>query len=174
MLTNNFYNLLLGQVFGRATTYKDVYFGDERSASHPWSSDYISKYTQFSGMSVADQFLFGDGTTPPTPNDYKMESGLSETNLAISVQYQTTTDGNINKHVANITITNNNATDITITEIGHFTSKVYKSNGNSGSSAYALLDRTLLDKPLIIPAEGIGKIKYTIEVDLTDVFNKIV
>ena len=55
-----------------------------------------------------------------------------------------------------LTITNNNATDITIGEVGI----VYQ-----GSNTAALLERTVLDSPITIPAGGVSQITYTIRMN---------
>lgn len=102
---------------------------------------------------------FGSGTTPPTIDDYKLESAISK---GLSFSF-TQSHGNPCTWI--ITITNTSDKEITIAELGMFTS-IYSSYYNSGSDITALVDRTVLDTPVTIPAGGIGKIEYAIKINL--------
>lgn len=56
------------------------------------------------------------------------------------------------------TITNSSATDITIAEVGLWGYINYAAS----SMENALLERTVLDEPVTIPAGGIGMVTYSI------------
>ena len=94
---------------------------------------------------------FGDGTTPPAFTDYKL-SGNVITGISGSVS-QTSEEDDDGVTLTNvITVTNNNSNDITISEVC----------ANCQYQAYFMVERTLLDTPLTIPAGGIGQVTYTI------------
>lgn len=101
---------------------------------------------------------FGSGTTPPTIDDYKLESAISKGLSFSFVQSY----GNPCTWI--ITITNTSDKEITIAELGMFTSIYSSYNNNSAISV--LVDRTVLDTPVTIPSGGIGKIEYAIKINL--------
>lgn len=106
--------------------------------------------------SATSGIYLGRGTTPPTFDDYKMEDMItSGVNCTVSVEYNDNYDA-----VNIITITNNSGAEITIGEVGR------------GGHVYttikwiiALLDRTVLDEPVTIPAGGVGQVTYTIRMN---------
>ena len=102
----------------------------------------IYKEYQNSGSGV----LFGTGTTPPTYTDNKL-SGSPIRGLTVSAEV--TKENYSNEIVALYTITNNTGNDVTIGEVGL-------------CYTWALLDRTVLENPVTIPAGSIGQITYTI------------
>lgn len=102
--------------------------------------------------------LLGSGTTPPTIDDYKMESLISSgfsTTVGVSLD-----DNNDAVHI--ITVTNTSDGDIVVGEVGY--SGVAYSGAGSGMYI-VLMDRTVLDSPVTIPAGGVGKITYTIRMN---------
>lgn len=102
--------------------------------------------------------VFGDGTVAPQYTDYKLSGNIIGGISTLKNVTSTCEDGKT-KWVANYTITNNNSTDITISEIGLIvTLGTAKSSGGA-----TLAERTLLDSPVTIPAGGVGQITYTIE-----------
>ena len=103
------------------------------------------------------QVMFGTGDTPPTINDYNLSgnfiTGLvatkATTNLINSDSFSITT---------RYTLTNTGAEAVTIKEVGLGQSfNYYGSSENS-----CLIDRTVLDTPVTIPAGGVGQVEYTI------------
>ena len=102
---------------------------------------------------------FGTGTAIPTSDDYKLENRITMISSDYPVTKKVTQNGDTITGV--YTITNNTSNDITITEIGLYGKALY-----SGTSSYLyLVDRTLLDSPVTIPANGgIGQVTYTITV----------
>lgn len=101
--------------------------------------------------------LFGTGTTPPTLNDYTI-SGAAVKNLSVSVAYNETDDESAHTLEILYTITNAATVPVTIGEIAAFC-------GSGGSIKGALLERTVLDSPVTIPAGGVGQITYTIRMN---------
>ena len=106
--------------------------------------------------------IFGTGNTIPTIDDTTLSG-----NLVSGFIYSS----NVNaKHVeggvtltALYTVTNNNAEAITISEVA-LIANLY--NNNTQAQYKGLLDRTVLDTPVIIPAGGVGQVKYTITLNL--------
>lgn len=109
--------------------------------------------------SVGEGIVVGSGTTPPTLDDYKLESQIT---TGLSAIVATTLDAD-NDMIYAVTITNTSSEDITICEIGMH-SYVYTSN--SSSSATCLVERTVLENPITIPASGIGLINYAIKLTI--------
>lgn len=107
----------------------------------------------------SDGVKFGTGTTPVTFEDYCL-SGDMINNLAFSTVTQHASDNNGVHITAVYTITNNNPTDVTIGEVGMMYRHVTSQTGIVGN--YMLIERTVLDTPVTIPAGGIGQVVYTI------------
>lgn len=99
--------------------------------------------------------IFGNGTTPPTEDDYKL-SGDIVTGYTSSGTASTEIVGSQIIQEAVYTLTNTSSSDITISEVG------YVGRTSSSTAHYFLLDRTLLDSPVTIPAGGVGQVTYTI------------
>ena len=105
--------------------------------------------------------IFGNGDTPPTSDDYKLAgdiiTGFNYSQALTQVVNETAVTA-----TAVYTITNTNSTEINIKEIGLI--------GNASNTAETankfLLDRTVLDTPVTIPAGGIGQVEYTITFNL--------
>lgn len=114
--------------------------------------------TYYTGSSSSDYYtVFGNGSTPPTEDDIWL-SGDRITNIGVSSVVSSTIndDGSVCK-TAVFTISNKSTTDdITISEVGTC----------DYITSYVLLDRTLLDEPVTIPAGGVGQITYTINFNI--------
>lgn len=104
---------------------------------------------------------FGDGETPPTRDDYRWAGTIAK-NFTHQVSVSSTADAIGISTTAVYTITNNNSTEITIREICMF-SRWYRAT-TSDYHGY-LIDRTVLDTPVTIPAGGIGQVTYTIRMN---------
>lgn len=92
---------------------------------------------------------FGNGTREPSMDDYTLSGSLVTAFTASALMSKT---GN----TITVTYTLTATADITISEIGLF-SLYY-----SGNHYPFLVERTLLDEPVTIPAGGVGQVKYTI------------
>ena len=157
MLTKNFYALMriaLGKTKSTVT--------DTGNITNTPSYNSSSWYGVFPAMCVyknsnSDQYVsFGNGATPATVNDYKLESEIS---TGISVTYQNTvTTEQTDSHILwTATFGVTASVETTISEIGLF-SKVYTPSGYF----YTLVDHTVLDTPITIPAGESKQITYTI------------
>lgn len=103
---------------------------------------------------------FGDGAEPVTPDDWKL-SGNLVTGIVASATIQRTNCAEYAEITAIYTITNGNAADVTISEVGTY------GRVPSGTKDYtnALVERTVLDSPVTIPAGGVGQVTYTIRMN---------
>lgn len=98
--------------------------------------------------------IIGSGTTPPTVDDYKLESQITS-GITGSIASKFSDEGLL---VFTLTLNNTSSADITIGEVG-YAAGVPTSSSSSGAAA--LLERTVLDEPITIPAGGVGQILYT-------------
>lgn len=101
--------------------------------------------------------VFGNGNTQPTESDYRL-SGTLHNNISASSNVVYKTEGNKLSMEGVFTITNNGTEDMIVSECGYVGS--VKQSSSLGD--YMLLDRTLLEEPITIPAGGVGQVTYTI------------
>lgn len=166
MFTQNYINLKKLQFFYTgysSSTYE--YFTDSTGKSAPgynsilagcdiggWTSNVIRTATpNVCGTS------FGTGTTPPTLNDYKMESAITSGFTVMSSAFiQSQEDGKY-IHERVYSIRNDTENDMTISEIGLFSRVANGSSPNSAGFNYVLMYRTVLDNPVTIPP-GVAKV----------------
>lgn len=107
----------------------------------------------------------GSGSTPASENDYALEtpiiSGLSASTPAVV----RSVDGDGNPYISfTFTLTNSTASDKIVREIGYFqlvNAGSYNSSG--GSQTSIMLDRTVLETPLTVPANGTAAVKYELK-----------
>ena len=171
MVLRNWYNLMKAnraqQILTEALTYWNGSTSDVayRSAAGIEKSLALSptdglKLGSTGGGGTYSYIVLGSGTTPATVDDYKLEnqitSGLTGT-TAITVDED-------NDAIYVLTLTNTSSEDITIGEVGIFASCFTKNS--SSSTALFLLERTVLDAPITIPAGGIGTIDYSIKLPI--------
>lgn len=171
MLTKNFTNFM--------AMILDAYNSNSRSGLLPvkatngttyYLTGYFNGYPQNPTISLATSasstgIHFGRGTTAPTEEDYALES-LITSGLSISVSSSHSLDGSGNPALQlDITVTNTSSADITVGEIGYAQSLHASTAQGSTSNAYrvCLLDRTVLDSPVTIPAGGYAVIRYTLK-----------
>lgn len=148
MFTKNFYQALRAQANNSSIYYYQftkTTNATERTSFSPFLGAYLGSiqtgYTNKGGV------VFGEGTEPPTYEDYKL-AGTPITGITATVTHNNKHDATELEYV--YTITNGNSYAITIAEIGIVT------------SGYCLLERSLLDNPVTIPAGGIGQVTYRI------------
>lgn len=103
----------------------------------------------------------GSGTTPPTIDDYYLENPLIDQGASYTA---TATVGGANNNnlfstTSLITVKNTGASAITIGELGLWTTDT--TSGTSKTNRF-LLERTVLDTPVVIEPDGMGVIEYTI------------
>lgn len=108
---------------------------------------------------------FGTGTTPATASDYCLESILGTTQISVTVPSAVTFSrgDTFDEYSVTFGITNITTEAITISEAG-LTAMPFKGNPNH----YALVDRTVLDTPVTIPAGQSKQITYTIRFNYGD------
>lgn len=182
MLTNNYYTIwfttLNNSSGGTSSTQANkvtvkTASGVERYTSGAVDNNSISVIT----LNEASYFrqntyvnntgtYFGDGTGELTRDSYKLFGNVI-TGLAVTSNIKTTRENDIVTKEVTFTVANNNAQDITISEIGIFggSGKYYPNIDSSSTSSYSdylLLEHTLLDEPVTIPAGGVGQVTYTI------------
>lgn len=174
MFTRNYYGILAGKFSGIAgipiktatgysyySTAVDTYF----------DMFYTSvKTPMFRTTGDMNCVLFGTGTTAPTMDDYKMESPISSGMTASFLASATTIADGVCTRKYIYTLTNGTTNDITISEIGAFAYAYYAKTAEYGDTNYTsagafMLDHTLLDEPVTIPADGVGQVTYTITMD---------
>lgn len=148
MFTKNFYQALraqANQASARYYRFTKVTNTTELTSFAPALGVFLGSiqtgYTNKGGV------VFGEGTEPPTYEDYKL-SGTPITGINATVTNNNKNEATELEYV--YTITNGNSEAITIAEIGIVT------------SGYYLLERSLLDTPITIPAGGIGQVTYRI------------
>ena len=175
MLTKN-YNRLLAYLFARnleikAKNYSGTDISFAANAANQgivlgWGAEDGSVYAASMAnlkttLSNYGGVILGDGDTPPTSDDYKLAG-----NIVTGFDYSKTLTRVVSETAvtatAVYTITNANSTEINIKEIG----LIGNAHSNAGSSKIFLLDRTVLDTPVTIPAGGVGQVEYTITFNL--------
>ena len=172
MFTNNWYKTLASAItknsaknfvningvetglYSRNSIY-NISFGDSTGASE---SAYIGRlvqtYNEYGGVRL------GTGDTPATVNDYKL-SGTLITGYSFTAEVKTQNSAESDKITATYTITNTSSSEITIKEVG-IVAKMANTTSTAQIQHMGLLERTVLDTPVTIPAGGVGQVVYTI------------
>ena len=105
---------------------------------------------------------FGIGTTPANPTDYKLENSLPNTQISVSVPSAVSYSrgDTFDEYSVTFGVTNITTDAISISEIGLIAAP---------QTAYpVLVDRTVLDTPVTIPAGQSKQITYTIRFNYGD------
>ena len=167
MVTKNFYKMLAAMM----TTLQDF-----TATSFDGSTVTMNEYnweTRFEWNTLLSKLqtsanssngvVLGDGDTPPTFEDYTLAGNLISNFVFTASTSTLKTDDSGATIRALYTITNNNSKEITIKELCLIVNATQFSSG-SGLNAKnkIVLDRTVLDTPVTIPAGGIGQVEYTI------------
>ena len=100
--------------------------------------------------------MLGTGTTAPTADDYSLESPIT-TNLScdsVSVSRTSLTK------TYTATFTNSGSSDITVTEVGFIVYIYYIQSNSDEKSDSFLMDRTVLETPITIPAGESRTVTY--------------
>ena len=160
MLTKNFYSFIRAafqKVSAEFTTTGGTAKQSEFISTPSPPFEVMNKWTAKTG---ATGVSFGTGTTPATASDYWLESILTSSQIsvvtpsAVSFSRLDTYD----EYSVTFGVTNITSNDITISEVG--LTAMPASSG--GSMCYVLVDRTVLDTPVTIPAGQSKQITYTI------------
>ena len=103
----------------------------------------------------------GSDDTAATDDDYTLASVI--TTLTGSITTTVIFDSDNNKYIRRfqLTLTNPTAADIVVKEIGRFwRSAGGTTRGSSGNATQSMIDRTILDNPVTVPANGSAVINY--------------
>lgn len=181
MFTNNFKKLMFSFLFGNKSTSSDTNDAPSEFTSLPtlrslnnYSCTISSRsgYTYLQSMwccarnalgtinrtgTMGNGYLMlGTGTTAPTEDDYRLESPIT-TNLScdsVSVSRTSLTK------TYTATFTNSGSSDITVTEVGFIVYILYNYTNTDERSDHFLMDRTVLDTPITIPAGESRTVTY--------------
>lgn len=180
MFTKNWYKALTAEMYnkyknndvqGKNTSGSDAYFTSSSSSGGVYdytsltmacnpsqisSNDYSPLMSNVRTDYVYGGVVFGTDDTAPTFDDYKLSGDLITT-MSASASVVVTKDDDGYTYVATYTISNTGSADITIKEVGLIL------RGRSNSSF--LIERTVLEAPLTIPASGVGQLVYTIRMN---------
>ncbi len=110
----------------------------------------------------------GSGNTPATEDDYRLESIITS-GISGSVSHSFGADENDNPYIVyNVIINNTSSNEITINEIGMVQSVSCTNTKGSTSSSFCrcLIDRTVLDEPVIIPTGSSKAIVYKFQANI--------
>ena len=168
MLTKNFYAYMRGHMEAGSALFTLT------DGTAEWCNfvNTVPPFVAMKSWAIKDDAYgvsFGTGTTPADASNYKLESILNTTQIsvanpsAVSYSQFDTHD----EHSVTFGVTNKTAEAITISEIG-LTAIPYKGSSSSGITNYALVDRTVLDTPVTIPAGQSKQITYTIRFNYGD------
>ena len=159
MLTKNFYSFIRAafqKVSAEFTTTEGSTKSDIISNEKaPFTiMNNWAKNVNYSGVS------FGTGTTPATVSDYFLESILYEAQISVSnpSTVSFSRGDTYDEYTATFGVTNETTDAITISEVG--LSAV--ANKTIATNPCVLVDRTVLDAPITIPAGESKQITYTI------------
>ena len=158
MLTKNFYSFM-GSALQKTSATFTLQSGSTKAVSY----DSLNSAAPFEALKIwgdgqtnVKGVSFGIGTTPATTSDYCLESILGSTQISVSVPSAVSYSRGdaFDEYSVSFGVTNKTAEAITISEVGLIASP--------SSTNYVLVDRTVLDAPVTIPAGQSKQITYTI------------
>ena len=159
MLTKNFYSYM-------RAVFQDTSAAFVQTNGNAVSKTYYSADNPFvvmknwaASMTTAG-VSFGTGTTPATASDYVLESILVNTQISVIAPSAVSFSrgDTYEEYTVTFGVTNITAEAITISEVGLTACP----NTEGTPYPFALVDRTILDTPVTIPAEQSKQITYTI------------
>lgn len=174
MFTKNWYKLIAANCFGgeSAKSWDIITFAGTTSTSTTtgwnkvdiaWQSGsgypYLRRIVLNTSGKSQGGVVIGSGRMQPTLNDYKLESIILSDSLTASSTLTRIKNNGYVTQTALITITNGGTSDVTIGEIG----LLMNTSTSTADSACVLLERTVLDTPVTIPAGGVGQVTYTVQ-----------
>lgn len=165
MLTKNFYSYIRATMQWTTATFTVVDgTSDGKNLTQLSSSNCLPPFkamTTFTSSAVARGVTFGTGTTAPTVNDYCLESpitsGLTVTTPS-AVTYSMTDE--YEEYSATFGVTASST--VTISEIGLKCNTYWYS---ATDQKVVLIDRTVLDEPIVINAGQAKQLTYTIRMN---------
>ena len=167
MLTKNFYSYMVAKLSNLNTSCTHIDGTRGEISSNSSGTRVFAAMLKRSINSNDDKagVLFGAGTTPATVQDYKLDAPIT-TGLSIIFPNSLTYAKGASFEDVAVTygVTNTSSSEITISEIG-LVASIYVS-GNLYNSI--LVDRTVLNAPVTIPAGESKQITYTIRFNYGD------
>lgn len=177
MFTKNFYSILACGVLGIEATkvgvtyYSGLKSGPSGDNLNSWKHEGTCLYNTTSAWAPlisrhktdnsAGGVVFGDGSVPPTPDDYNL-SGTEITTLSVSnVCVTNATKYEYAAITSTFTLTNTGANEVTIREVA-----LFSHCWSTGSEWVVMVERTVLDAPVVIAPGGVGQVSYTIRIDM--------
>ena len=165
MLTRNYYLALAAKEFSTVATVVDVTGKENSKCGVPYSGSSGTIMEAMNNPRAGASMLstgvyFGTGTTPPTMDDYKLTGDVFTSHSTVTSVTAVHEDAS-STITAQYTVCNTGTADVTIGEIG-LVSTIYQ--GSSGFG-YMMIERTVLDAPVTIPAGGVGQVTYTIRMN---------
>lgn len=125
----------------------------------------LSQLTRLCTSKGADVGVsFGTGNTPTSFDDYTL-SGDVVTAISFTLVRSCGVDDNGCTLTCIYTITNTENKDVTIGEVGIWGRYEYYYNNSNRKTVYPLIERTVLESPVTIPAGGVGQVTYTIRLN---------
>ena len=129
-----------------------------------------SAYTA-TGSNASYGVALGTGTTPATEDDYQMENMITSltTSATPTVTGVYNPSTGVYRWSVDYSLSNNTANDIVVSEVGRFCRGYSATNlGDSvsagvGNRASYLIDHTVLDIPITVPANGAALLRYSFE-----------
>lgn len=162
MVTRNWYNYYKSQRMWKVITdglkYQNGNVGNSGYGTSPQSDTLLFRTGSVQIGGSSNGIVLGSGMTPATLDDYCLESRITS---GLSGSVSLTSDPN-NDLLYTLVLTSTSTDDITIGEIGIMS---YAYTGQNGGNALVLIERTVLDTPVTIPAGGIGQVTYTIRMN---------
>lgn len=128
-------------------------------ANNTGCSNFNMNTVMISGSAYGGCLVVGNGTTPPTLDDYKLENRITS-GLDGSLVRTTDSSG-----ISYIDFTNISTSAITVSEIGLY-GYAYMGAGSSSSNAI-LIERSTFDPITIQPGE-IARIEYKININVPE------
>ena len=168
--SNNYYNAAtLPAIDVSNFTYATVQFKDPTGVEHYYkptmgrnsSTSFITNALSNTSFGVA----VGSGNTEPTEEDYSLESQVTGLTGSISVVDTLNSEDFSFKHSLVVTLTNPGSEDVIIKEIGYFGSSGTSETrggvvGQNLNARGCLIDRTVLELPVTVPAGESAAISY--------------
>jgi hypothetical protein len=178
MITNNFKRILGAILLSNSTDQTGKIAVKKQDGNTVYISAFInaqqfpaSVSSNVVNSNSSSGIRIGSGNTPATENDYALESPITSGYTASTPSIDKTVDNNGNVSLDyTFTVTNTGSADLTIREIGYFQNKSSGNtlNGSATNFTYLLLDRTVLDAPVVIPAGEYAAIKYSLKLILSE------
>ena len=157
MLTKNFYSYMRAALQSTSATFT-LTDGTTKSISLSNGRAPFVVMKNWVSSSNPAGVSFGTGTTPADASNYKLESILSSAQISVATPSTVSFSrfDAYDEYSVTFGITNRTTDAITISEIGLI------AHPNGGNWDVALVDRTVLDTPVTIPAGQSKQITYTI------------